>query len=276
MTLSVNSNNAALVALENLNATQGQLATTQDQISTGLKVGSAQDNASVWAIAQGQRADISALDSVQMSLNRATSIADVASTAGESVSDLLTQLKAKVVAAMDPSNNTSSRELLNNDYQSILSQINNVVTNASFDGANILNGSLGSSINFLANSDGSSVITLSTQNLSLGGTIITLGATSSIGSVASATALLTLVNASLTNVDSALGQLGSQSSEISAHNTFVGKLQDTLTTGVGNLVDANMASESAKLQALQVQQQLGAQALSIANQAPQVILSLFK
>lgn len=276
MTLSVNNNNAALVALENLNATQGQLATTQDQISTGLKVGSAKDNASVWAIAQGQRADISALDSVQMSLNRATSIADVASTAGQSVSDLLTQLKAKVVAAMDPSNNTSSRQLLNNDYKSILSQITNVVNNASFDGANILNGSLGTSINFLANSDGSSVITLSTQNLSLGGTIITLGSTSTIGTSTAATALLTLVNASLTNVDSALGQLGSQSSEISAHNTFVGKLQDTLTTGVGNLVDANMASESAKLQALQVQQQLGAQALSIANQAPQVILSLFK
>ncbi len=276
MTLSVNSNNAALLALENLNKTQGDLATNQAEISTGLKVGSAKDNASVWAIAQGQRADINALDSVQMSLNRATSIADVASTAGQSVSDLLSQLKAKVVAAMDPSNNTSSRQLLNNDYKSLLSQITNVVNNASFDGANILNGSLGSSVNFLANSDGSSFITLSTLSLTLGGSIITIGATSTIGTVTAATALLTLVNASLTNVDSALGQLGSQSSEISAHNTFVGKLQDTLTTGVGNLVDANMASESAKLQALQVQQQLGAQALSIANQAPQVILSLFK
>ncbi|HEY2660992.1 MAG TPA: flagellin [Caulobacteraceae bacterium] len=276
MTLSVNSNSGALIALENLNATQGQLSETQNEISTGLKVGSAKDNASVWAIAQGQRADITALDSVTMSLNRATSIADVASTAGQSVSDLLTQLKAKVVSAMDPSNNTASRVLLNNDYQSILSQIKNVVSNASFDGANILDGSLGASIDFLANSDGSSFITLSTQNLSLGGTIVTIGSTSTIGSVTAATALLTMVNTSLTNVDSALGQLGSQSSEISAHNTFVGKLQDTLTTGVGNLVDANMASESAKLQALQVQQQLGAQALSIANQAPQVILSLFK
>ncbi len=276
MTLSVNSNNAALIALENLNATQGQLADTQSQISTGLKVASAKDNASVWAIAQGQRADISALDSVQMSLNRATSIADVASTAGQSISDLLTQLKAKVVSAMDPSNNTTSRQLLNNDFRSLLSQISNVVNNASFDGANILNGSLGASIDFLANSDGSSFITLSTQNLSLGGTIITVASTASISSVTLATALLTQVNTSLTQVDSALGQLGSQASEISAHNTFVAKLQDTLTTGVGNLVDANMASESAKLQALQVQQQLGAQALSIANQAPQVILSLFK
>jgi flagellin len=276
MTLSVNTNSAALIALENLNASQSQLATTQNIISTGLKVGSAKDNASVWAIAQGQRADISALDSVQMSLNRATSIADVASTAGASVSDLLTQLKAQVVSAMDPSNNQTSRNLINNDFRSLLSQITNVVSNANFDGANILNGSLGASIDFLANSDGTSVITLNTQNLSMGGGIISVTANSTISTVTAATALLTFVNQSLTAVDSALGQLGSQSSEISAHNTFVGKLQDTLTTGVGNLVDANMASESAKLQALQVQQQLGAQALSIANQAPQVILSLFK
>ncbi|QUD88103.1 flagellin [Phenylobacterium montanum] len=276
MTLSVNSNNAALIALENLNATQSQLGQTQSEISTGLKVGSAKDNASVWAIAQGQRADISALDSVQMSLNRATSIADVASTAGASVSDLLSQLKAQVVAAMDPSNNQTSRNLINDDFRSLLSQITNVVNNASFDGANVLNGSLGAAVNFLANTDGTSFITLATQNLSLGGGIISVTANATISTVTAATALLTFVNQSLTAVDSALGQLGSQSSEISAHNTFVGKLQDTLTTGVGNLVDANMAAESAKLQALQVQQQLGAQALSIANQAPQVILSLFK
>ena len=91
-----------------------------------------------------------------------------------------------------------------------------------------------------------------------------------------AAALLTQVNQSLTNVDSALGNLGSQANEISSHTTFIGKLQDVLQTGVGNLVNANMATESAKLQALQVQQQLGIQALSIANQAPQAILALFK
>ena len=90
-----------------------------------------------------------------------------------------------------------------------------------------------------------------------------------------ATALLTQINQSLANVDSALGSLGSQASEIAQHTTFVGKLQDVLQTGVGNLVNANMATESAKLQALQVQQQLGIQALSIANQSPQTILPLF-
>jgi flagellin len=275
MTLSVNTNHAALIALENLNNTQNQLTSTQNMISTGLAVNTAKDNASVWAIAQGQRADISALDSVKMSLDRATSIADVASTAGQSISDLLTQVKQKVVAAMDPSLNTSSRLALNSDYTSLLNQIKDVINNASFDGANLLNGTLATDIQFLANSDGSTFITLSQKDMSLGGAIITIS-TSSISTVTLATALLTLVNGSLTNVDSALGQLGSQSSGITQHNIFVGKLSDVLQTGVGNLVNADMAKESARLQALQVQQQLGTQALSIANQSPQVILSLFK
>jgi flagellin len=276
MTLSVNTNQAALIALQNLNATESNLQTTQNDISTGLAVNNAKDNASVWAIAQGQRADISALDAVTTSLNRATSISDVASTAGQSVSDLLTQVKAKVVAAEDSSLNTSSRNALNSDFRSLLNQINDVITNANFDGANLLDGSLPNGLQFLANADGSSTITLSSQNLSLGGSIITLSSTSSISTSTLAAALLTQVNLSLSNVDAALGNLGSQSNEIAAHTTFIGKLQDVLQTGVGNLVDANMATESAKLQALQVQQQLGVQALSIANQAPQTILQLFK
>ena len=127
-----------MIALQNLNATEANLQTTQNNVSTGLSVNSAKDNASVWAIAQGQRADINALDAVTMSLNRATSISDVASTAGQSVSDLLTQVKAKVVAAMDGSLDTASRKALNNDFTSILNQINDVINNASFDGANIL------------------------------------------------------------------------------------------------------------------------------------------
>ena len=87
---------------------------------------------------------------------------------------------------------------------------------------------------------------------------------------------MTKITASITNVNQALANLGAQSNQIEAHNKFVSKLSDALTTGIGNLVDADMASESAKLQALQVQQQLGTQSLSIANQAPQIILSLFK
>lgn len=274
--LSVHTNATALLALQNLNKTNDQLASTQDKISTGLKIGNAKDNAAIWSIAQSQRADIGALSAVKASLNRATSIVDVAMTAGETVSDLLNQLKEKVVGAMDPSADTRSREAYDADFKAILKQIGQVLDNAEFDGANILNGSLGASISFLANSDASSAITLSTQDLSLGGTILTIAATASISTATLAGTVMTALEASIGNVNQALGDLGSQAKQIEAHTTFVAKLADTLEAGVGNLVDADLARESARLQALQVQQQLGVQALSIANQAPQVILNLFK
>jgi flagellin len=275
MALSVHTNDAALIALQNLNNTGTQLQEVQNRISTGLAINTAKDNAAVWAIAQGQRADIGSLGSVQSSLNRATSIADVAATAGATISDLLVQMKANVVGALDPSIDTASRNALDSAYKSELRQITSIVQNATFDGANLLNGSV-SQIKFIANADATGTITLSSQTLNLGGTIITIPSTSSITSVATASVALAQLSASILNTNQALGNLGSQAKEISNHNLFVQKLSDQLQTGVGNLVDADLARESARLQSLQVQQQLGTQALSIANQAPQIILSLFK
>ena len=276
MSISVHTNKAALVALQNLNKTNDQIGEVQNHINTGLKIATAKDNASVWSIAQNQRADIGALGAVQMSLNRANSIAEVSMTAGASVSDLLVQLKEKVVAAMDTSIDSASRTALDSEFKSMLRQIGQITDNAAFDGANLLNGSVPGSIQFLANAQASSYITLSTQDMSLGGGIITIPSTASLASVTMASQILTELNASISNVNQSLGALGSQAKQITAHNDFVGKLSDTLQTGVGNLVDADLAKESASLQALQVQQQLGAQALAIANQAPQMILSLFK
>jgi flagellin len=275
MSLSVHTNDAALVALQNLNNTTQQLQTAQNVISTGLSISSAKDNAAVWAIAQGQRADIGSLGAVQSSLNRATSIADVASTAGASISDLLVQMKANVTAAMDPSIDTASRTAINSAFKSELGQITQIIANANFDGANMLDGSI-SQIKFIANADATGFITLSSQNLSLGGSIISVPSTASLTTVTLSTAVLAQLTSSITKTNEALGNLGSQSKAIANHNTFVQQLSDQLTNGVGNLVDADLAKESASLQALQVQQQLGTQALSIANQAPQVILSLFK
>ena len=276
MSVSVKTNQPALIALQNLNKTNDALGETQNRINTGLKISTARDNASIYAIAQKQRASISSLSAVTDSLNRATSISDVASAAGQSISDILNSMKQKVVAAMDPSLDTTSRGALNADYRSLLRQIQQVIQNAAFDGANILNGSLAGGLQFIANADANAYVTLSTQNMSLGGAIITMAATSSINTVTNATTILGQLNNSIINTNSALANIGAQSNQISSHNKFVAKLTDALTVGVGNLVDADMAAESARLQALQVQQQLGAQALSIANQSPQVILSLFK
>jgi flagellin len=275
MTLSVNTNQPALIALQNLNKTNDEMAGVQTRINTGLAISSAKDNAAVWSIAQDQRADRSALSAVKMSLDRATSITDVALAAGESVSDLLTQMREKVVAAKDTSLSTSSRKALNADFQGLLKNMTQVLNSATFDGANILNGSQPANITFLADANAATSITLNLQNLSLGGTINTLTATDNISTMTQAAAVLTKLDASMSAVNQAVGSIGSQAKQIEAHNTFIAKLNDVLETGVGNLVDADMAKESARLQALQVKQQLGAQALSIANQAPQIILSLF-
>jgi len=276
MTVSVHTNSSAMIALQNLNATNKNLEGAQQRISTGLAVSSAKDNASVYAIAQGQRADLGGLKAVTDSLNRASSIADVSLAAGESVSDLLNQLREKVVGAMDTSIDTTSRNALNSDYKAILGQITHVVENATFNGSNIIDGSLADSIQFIANADANSVITLSVRTIALGGPIITLSATSEISSATMAASLLSRLDTSIDNLNANLGALGSQAKQIEGHLSFVSKLQDSITGGIGNLVDADMAKESSRLQALQVQQQLGTQALSIANQSPQQILSLFK
>ncbi|GAA0630502.1 flagellin [Brevundimonas kwangchunensis] len=276
MTNSVHTNAAAAIALQNLSNTNSRLGDVQNRISTGLKVQGAKDNAAIWAIAQNQRADVGALSAVKQSLDRATSIADVALSAGESISDLLNQLKEKVTAANDPSLKTQSRELLDADFKALLKAIQSAVDNATFDGGNILNGSLTNGIKFLANADASAFVTLTSKDLSLSGSIIELSLSDSLLTVSGATAALTKLDDSIGQLNAALGEIGSQGKQIAAHRTFVGKLVDTLESGIGNLVDADLAKESARLQALQVQQQLGAQALSIANQAPQIILSLFR
>lgn len=292
MTNSVITNASALIALQNLNATNSKLAATQSRVNTGLKVQGAKDNAATWAIAQNQRADMNALESVKTSLNRATSVADVALAAGQQISDILVELRQKATAAADPSASDATRKAYNDEFQSLLKSLQSFADNASFDGENILNGKVNgvvaatpaalTPLNFLANADASETITMNRQDLSLAG--LSLAATDF---TAPATALdllsgdnaagaLAAVEAALTSASGKLAELGAQSKQIEKHTLFVTKLMDSLEVGVGNLVDADMARESARLQALQVQQQLGAQALSIANQAPQIILSLFK
>ncbi len=276
MTLSVNTNVAAMIALQNLNGTTRDIEVTQNRISTGLKVTGAKDNAAVYAIAQGMRADIGAFSAVTSSLNRAKSITDVALAAGESISDLLVQMKEKVIAANDASIDTVARQALNEDFKSIRAQIATIVQNAKFDGANLINGSQSAGIEVLADADATSAITLVPENMSIGGSIITIQASTNLLTMASSSASLSLINASLQNTNSALARIGSIGKKVDSHLVFVGKLSDALVGGVGNLVDADMATESARIQALQIKQQLGAQAVSIANSAPQIILSLFQ
>jgi len=275
MSFSVNTNTGAMTALQYLNQTQSQLATTQAAINSGLKVADARDNGAVFAIAQNQRAAVAGYSAVVNSINNGTSAVDVALSAGQSISDLLIQMKQQALSAADSSLDTASRQSMNANFTALMTQITTIVTNAVFNGFNLVNGST-TKIQALASADGTRHVTTMAQNLSISGSIVTLKNTNTISTQARASALVATIQTSLTNVDSALAKLSAGAAKFSIQSTFAQKLSDTLTTGIGNLVDANMADESAQLQSLQVKQQLGIQALSIANQAPQSILSLFQ
>jgi flagellin len=275
MSFSVNTNVGSMTALQYLNETQGQLNQTQSAINSGLKVADAKDNGAIYAIAQNQRASVAGYQSVLNSLNNGSSSIDVALSAGQSISDLLIQLKQQALSAADPSIDTASRQALNANFTALRDQITTIVKNAVFNNFNLVNGST-NMIQALASSDGTRRITTQAQNMSLSGSIVTLKSTATISTQTKASALINTIQTSLTNVDGALAKLSAGAAKFSIQASFTQKLSDTLTAGIGNLVDANMAQESATLQSLQVKQQLGIQALSIANQAPQSILSLFK
>ncbi|MBC6980599.1 flagellin [Caulobacter sp. 17J80-11] len=274
---SVNTNVGAMIALQNLNSTNSELATVQARINTGKKVGSAKDNGAVWAIAQSQRSESTALNSVKESLQRGQSTVDVAMAAGETVSDLLVQMKEKALAASDTTLNTTSRNALAEDFKALRDQIGKTVANAEFNGANMLKTS-GTTVQALANAKGTSSITVQAQNMGLGGTVLTasLSSTVTFTTATQAKGIVSLMNTALDKVSTALTKLGTGSKALGTHLDFTTKLQDSLDAGVGNLVDADLAKESARLQALQTKQQLGIQALSIANSSSSTLLSLFR
>ena len=269
---SINTNPGALIALQNLNATNTELATTQSRINTGKKVGSAKDNGAIWSMAKMQSASSSSLNAVKDSLQRGQSTIDVALAAGDTITDLLTKMKEKALAASDTSLNTASFNALKADFASLRDQITKATDNAKFNGVSLADGKT-VKLSFLANQDGGN-LTIKSQTLSLGG--LGLSAAITFSTATGAKTMIATMTKALQTATNKLSSLGTASTGLDTHLTFVGKLQDSLDAGVGNLVDADLAKESAKLQSLQTKQQLGVQALSIANQSPQTILSLFK
>lgn len=272
---SINTNVSAMMALQNLNASQAELRSAEQRIATGQKVATAKDNGAIFAIATTQRGSSRALDAVRESLQRSQSVVDVSTSAGEIVSDLLLQMKEKALAAADAQLNTSSRAAMNADFVSLRDQITKAVSNAGFNGGNLIK-SGAADVAALADETGTSLLTVKAQVLALGGGNVTVTVGTSVSTVTLAKAALTLVNASLQNVSLALAKLGTGSRALATHLTFVNKLQDAIDAGVGNIVDADLAKESARIQALQTKQQLGFQALSIANQGPAQLMSLFR
>jgi flagellin len=271
MVLSVNTNPGAMIALQNLNKTNKMLDKTQLHITTGLKVNGPKDDASTYAIAQNMRGDISGFQAVKTALAGGESAVNVAITAGKSISELLIEMKQKVVQANQAGLDSASRTALQNDFAALRDQITTIVATAEFNGVNLIK-SGATALTVLSTVDGST-ITVSAQAMD---TATLAVSASDLTSSASATTALTAIDSAITSVSNKLAALGSSSKRIEVQSDFTVTLVDILKEGVGNLVDADLAEESALLQSLQIKQQLGIQALSIANSAPQNILALFR
>jgi flagellin len=273
---SVNVNPTALSALRTLNDTTRQLSQTQTRINTGLRVSSAKENAAIFSIAQKLRADLIGFGAVKQSLDRSISTTDIALAAATAVSDLLISMKEKAVAAADQGLDTTSRDALAEDFESLRDQITTIVNNAEFNGTNMIDDGT-DIITAITNPDATQTLIVSHQQIALGaGSAILITSGQSIRTQTDAAIAVAELVTSLTNVNNALTKLGSGATALEQNRRFADTLSDVIEVGIGNLVDADLAKESANLQALQVKQQLGIQALSIANQAPQAILQLFQ
>lgn len=270
MVLSVNTNVGAMVALQHLNRTNDLLEKTQLKITTGLKINGPKDDAATYAIAQNMRGEISGWSSVGTALTTGEAIVNVAVEAAKSISDMLLQMKAKVVQANQSGLDSVSRSAIHNDFLSLRDQITTIVETAEFNGSNLIKSSA-ATLNILSTVDGST-IAISGQSMDAS----TLGiAGVDLTTSLNAASALSVIDTALTNMNQKLANLGSVAKRLEIQSDFSVKLIDILKVGVGNLVDADLAAESAELQSLQIKQQLGVQALSIANRSPQSILSLF-
>jgi flagellin len=272
---SINFNYSAAIALQNLNKTTDELDAVQNRINTGLKVSSPKDNGAIFNIAQKQRGDRQALEAVDRAIGRAVSVVDLAVNAGTTISDLLKDMKEYALSARDTQIDATARAAYNANFVALRNMISTTLTNASFDGSNLINTGAANLL-VMANASGTQNITVQTRIMTLGGTIVTLTATASISTSSKAGTALTTIETSINNLNLAITNLGTDARRLNSHKAFMTKVRDELGNSIARLVDADLAEESAKLQGLQVRQQMGVQALAIANQAPQILLALFR
>ncbi len=257
---SILTNASAMTALQTLSTTNKNLATTQDRIATGQRVAQASDNAAYWSIATGMRTQNTALSAVKDGLGLGASIVDTAYTSLNSAIDLAQKIQAKYVAKETPGTDGT---VIDADIAQFKAQIVEMAKGATFQGVNLLaTGGAAQSI-VTGYTAGTGVTTMSVAAYDLEGAL-TAATTSS--------AVETAIGA----MKDAAAALGSAKTRIDTQKSFTDNLMDAIDRGVGQLVDADMNKESARLSALQVQQQLGVQALSIANSSNQSILSLFR
>jgi len=271
---SINTNPGVFVALRTLNSVNRNLDTVQNRVSTGLKVAGALDDASNFAIAQGIRGELKALGAVTQGLNNAKGIGKVAIAGVTGISNLLQNVRSKLTELSNEGITTAQRDILTNDFNSLVSQAANFLDNAVFNGVNLLDTAGGSvNVNTLSNLNGGT-LTLTVQDLRTA--VDALAGVTPTDAAAAQTAITTEYTNLESTVNTALGSLGAEVRALELQTQFLEQISDATEEGLGNIVDADLARESARLTSLQVQQQLSTQTLGIANQRPQSLLDLFR
>ena len=297
---SVNTNVSAQVALQSLNATNSSLQATQKRISTGYRVADATDDGAAFAVAQKVRADVGSLQTVNQQLGSAKGLVGTAVTSLTNISDYVTSAKNLLVDIANQSISADQRAQYVTSYKNLVTQVANSVDGAVYNGQSLLgsaSGSTAASLTVINSSTGTSSTLSAEDSSTLANTLASLiGATFSrsasgvdtftagadgASQTAASTALSTTTGATSfaalqTTVLNHLNQAGADSNLLDATISFNSSKIDSLNAGLGALIDADLSKESANLQSLQIRQQLGTQSLSLANQAPQALLSLFK
>jgi flagellin len=303
---SINTNNAAMAALSTLRGINNNLETTQNAVSSGLRISKASDNASYWSIATTMKTDTGAIGAVQDALGLGAAKVDTAYTAMDSAIDVVGQIKDKLVTAKETS---VDKAKIQEELGQLQDQLESVAQSASFNGENWVVATDGQSASVVSSfvRDASGSVSVKSSGYTFdsgsagnvlfgmsGGSIDTtsgiLGTKQTVGSgsfsvfsinvvgmtTGDIDGAMNIVESALQSMTTAAAQLGSLSSRIDLQTSFASSLSDAITSGVGKLIDSDMEVESSKLSALQTQQQLAVQSLSIANSSSQTILSLFR
>jgi flagellin len=280
---SILTNSSALTALQNLSATQKNLSTVQSQISTGLKVSTAKDDAAAWSISTQMKGDQASLGAISNALSTSSATLDVAITGVNKLIEVATKMKDLMSAAMQSGSDVSK---IGTQYDQLGQELTSIIDSSSFNGTNLLDASFASGAVTGTTYDTASSYAGGTVSLISLDTTKTDAATS-VGNIATllssastfadgTQANLDLINTALDELGVMAATIGAVASRIDTQKTMVTAVNDALSNGISTLVDADMNAASARLNALQTQQQLGVQSLSIANQNSQMILKLFQ
>jgi flagellin len=279
---SVNTNVGAMIALDALNATNSQLNAVQKQISTGYRVADATDDGAAYAVAQSVRSSVGALTTANQQLGSTQGLLSTTSSALNDTSNLMASMRDVLVALSNGATQGNERTQYESQYNSLLANVKSFVEDANYNGQTLIGNITGSSgtfgsISVVRNEVGSTygigTFSGSAVYASLAFTSTQLSGASTVAALITATG--TFINQS-NSVSSAMNTYGSATNFISNQLSYNSDKINSLNAGLGSLVDANLAQESALLQALQIKQQLATQSLTLADQTPQILLSLVK